>query len=94
MKSLTVGEAGGRLAELVALAHRGEPILLRDGGKLVVLERFDPLPPSPVADPEQDSPELEAELLQGVRSPHSDYSRAELEESLARIVHEETSAGR
>ena len=66
MKSLTIAEAGGHLAELVAEAHRGEPVLLTDGGKLVILERFDPLPPSPVINPEVDSPELEAELLKGV----------------------------
>ncbi len=94
MKTLSLNEASGQLAGLIAEAHRGEPVLLSDGGKLVILERFDPLPPSPVADPEQDSPELEAELLKGVRSPHSDYSRQELEDSLARIVREETPAGR
>jgi hypothetical protein len=94
MKSLTIEEAGGHLAELVALAHRGESVLLRDQGRLVILERFDPLPPAPVTDPEMDSPELEAELLRGVRSPHSDYSRSELEASLARIIREETRAGR
>lgn len=94
MKTLSLTEAGGQLAGLVAEAHRGQPVLLSDGGKLVILERFDPLPPSPVADPEADSPELEAELLKGVRSSHSDYSRAELEQSLARIIREETRAGR
>lgn len=94
MKTLSLNEASGQLAGLVAEVHRGEPVLLSDGGKLVILERFDPLPPSPVADPEVDSPELEAELLKGVRSPHSDYSRAELEQSLARIIREETRTGR
>ena len=51
--------------------------------------RWEPLPPSPVADPELESPELEAELLKGVRTPQSDYTRAELEQSLARIIREE-----
>lgn len=45
--------------------------------------------PGLVPDPEMDSPELESELLKGVRSPHTDYSRAELERSLARIIQEE-----
>ena len=94
MKTLSLAEAGSQLAGLIAEAHRGESVLLSDGGKLVILERFDPLPPSPVTDPEVDSPELEAELLKGVRSPHSDYSRAELEQSLARIIREEMPACR
>lgn len=92
MKTLTLDEASPQLAGLLAEVHRGQPVLLSDGGKFVILERFDPLPPSTVADPELDSPELEAELLKGVRSPHSDYSRAELEQSLARIIREEKPA--
>jgi len=92
MKTLTLNEAGAQLPELVAAAHQGEPVLLSDGGKLVILERYDPLPPSPVSDPEEDSPELESELLKGVHSPHSDYSRTEMEQALARIILEEKPA--
>lgn len=94
MKTLSLAEAGPHLAGLVEQALRGEPVLLSDNGKLVILERFDPLPPSPVADPEVESPELEGLLLHGVRSPHSDYSRAEMEQALARIIQEEKPACR
>ena len=92
MKTLSLAEAGPHLSELVAAAHNGESVLLADGGKFVILERFDPLPPSPIVDPNEDSPELEAELLKAVRGPHSDYSRDELEQSLARLIREEQPA--
>ena len=42
--------------------------------------------------PVEESPELEAELLKAVRGSHSDYSRAELEQSLARLIREEKPA--
>ena len=42
--------------------------------------------------PIEESPELEAELLKAVRGSHSDYSRAELEQSLARLIREEKPA--
>lgn len=44
--------------------------------------------PPPVEEP----PELEAELLEAVRGPHSDYSRDELEQTLARLIREEKPA--
>ena len=47
--------------------------------KLVKMERYEPL------DPDFDSPQLEARLLEAVRAPHSAYSRRDLEAAAARV---------
>ena len=57
MKTIPVQEAQGKLGQLIAEACRGEVIVLTDGDKRVTLEPGVPL------DLEEDSPELEAELL-------------------------------
>ena len=69
---LTVGEAQGRLAELIAEAHQGAVIVLTDGDKQVWLDTNKPL------DLDTDNPELEAELLKSVEGPFSPYSSAEM----------------
>jgi hypothetical protein len=43
----------------------------------------------PDLDLEEDSPELEAELLKAVEGPHAPYSHEEMEAVLARVVAEE-----
>jgi antitoxin (DNA-binding transcriptional repressor) of toxin-antitoxin stability system len=55
--AIPVREAQGQLGQLIAEARRGELIVLTDGPKKVRLE------PGASLDLEQDSPELEAELL-------------------------------
>jgi hypothetical protein len=73
MKSVSIREAEGQLGRLVAEACRGETIVLIDGENQVTL--------SPVAlDLEEDSPELEAELLKAVNGPHAPMREGELRE--------------
>lgn len=82
MKTFTVGEAQGKLAQLIAEAHRGENIVLTDGERTVMLE------PRLPTDPEIDSPELEAELLKAASGPFTPYSPEEMREHCARMVRE------
>ena len=73
MKSVSIREAEGQLGRLVAEACRGETIVLIDGENQVTL--------SPVAlDLEEDSPELEAELLKAVNGPHAPMREGDLRE--------------
>ena len=80
MKTLTVGEAQGQLAELIAEAHEGAVIVLTDGRKQVWLDTRKPL------DLEADSPELEAELLKGIAGPFTPYSSEEMRSIGERIL--------
>lgn len=82
MKTLTVGEAQGQLAKLIAEAHQGEVIILTDGKKQVWLDTRKPL------DLETDSPELETELLKGIKGPFTPYSAQEMRLIGERIVKE------
>jgi hypothetical protein len=72
VKTLTVGEAKGKLAELIAEAHQGAIIVLTDGEKQVWLDTHKPL------DLETDNPELEAELLKSIDGPFTPYSPEEM----------------
>ena len=74
MKTIPVQEAQGQLGQLIAEACRGEAIVLTDGEKQVTLEPGVPL------DLEEDSPELEAELLKAVNGAHSSLREGELRE--------------
>jgi len=74
MRAVTVREAQGQLSELIAKACRGEFIVLTDGDKQVALEPHEGL------DLEEDSPQLEAELLRAVEGPHRPLSEGELRE--------------
>ena len=80
MKTLTVGEAQGQLAELIAEAHQGAVIVLTDGEKQVWLDTQKPL------DMETDNCELEAEMLKGVEGPFTPYSSQELRAVGERII--------
>ena len=82
MKTLTVGEAQGQLAELIAEAHEGAVIVLTDGGKQVWLDTHKPL------DLETDNPELEAELLKSIAGPFTPYSSEEMHSIGERIIKE------
>jgi len=80
MKAVTVREAKGQLGELIAKACRGELIVLTDGDKQVALKPRGPL------DLEQDSEELEAELLRAVNGRHAPFSERELRESASKAL--------
>jgi hypothetical protein len=82
MKTVSVGEAQGQLGRLIAEACRGELIVLTDGDKRVALEPQVPL------DLEEDSPELEAELLKGIDGPYTPYSSEEFRTIGERIIRE------
>ncbi len=56
--------------------------MLTDGDKQVALE------PRAVLDLEQDSPELEAELLKAVNGAHAPFSEGELRESANEALRE------
>ena len=83
MKTLTVGEAQGQLARLVAEAHEGKVIVLTDGEKQVWLDTNRPL------DLEEDTPELESELLKAANGPFSPYDSDEMRAIVERIICEE-----
>ena len=82
MKTFTVGEAQGQLADLIAEAHQGEVIILTDGEKQVWLDTQKPL------DLETDNPELAAELLKAIDGPFTPYSSEEMRSIGERIIKE------
>ncbi len=82
MKAISVGEAQGQLGRLVAEACRGKCIVLTDGDKRVALEPQAPL------DLEEDSPELEAELLKAIDGPYTPYSSEDFRTIGERIIRE------
>ena len=82
MKALSIEEAQGQLGKLLADACRGETIVLTDGANKVTLA------PETSFDPEEDSPELEAELLKAVNGPHSPYSSEEMRAACEKIIRE------
>jgi hypothetical protein len=82
MKALSVEEAQGQLGKLIAEAYQGETIVLTDGDKKVSLSLEMPM------DLEEDSPELEAELLKAVNGPHAPMLESELREIADRALRE------
>ena len=82
MKAISILEAQGQLGELIAQACRGEIIVLTDGDRRVTLE------PGVALDLEEDSPELEAELLKAVNGPFRPFHESELREIADRALRE------
>ena len=82
MKAISVREAQTQLGQLIAEACRGELIVLTDGDKRVALEPRVPL------DLEEDSPELEAELLRAIDGPFAPYSSEQMRAIGERIIRE------
>ena len=82
MKAVTIREAQGQLRELIAEACRGEFIVLTDGDRQVALE------PRVALGLEEDSPELEAELLRAVNGPHAPLAEGELRETADKALAE------
>jgi hypothetical protein len=81
MKAVSIEDAEGQIGKLFAEACRGETIVLTDGLHRLTLA---PL----ILNPEEDSPELEAELLKAVNGPHSPYSSEEMRAACEKIARE------
>ena len=79
MKAISIREAQGQLGQLIAEACRGETIVLTDGDNQVTLAPR-------VLDLEEDSPELEAELLKAANGPFRPYRESELREIADRAL--------
>ncbi|HEX3890637.1 MAG TPA: hypothetical protein VHX90_07285 [Verrucomicrobiae bacterium] len=82
MKAISIREAEGQLGQLVAEACRGETIVLTDGDNEVTLS------PRPFLDLEEDSPELEAELLKAANGPFRPFHEGELREIADKALRE------
>ncbi len=83
MKTLTVQEAQTQLGQLIIEANHGDVIVLTDGQQKVTLL------PGGTLDLEQDSPELEGELLKGIDGPYTPYSPEEMRGIVERIIRDE-----
>jgi hypothetical protein len=81
MKAISSREAEGQLGQLVAEACRGETIVLTDGDNRVTLAPR-------VLDLEEDSPELEAELLKAACGPFTPYSAEEMRAACEKVIRE------
>ena len=82
MKTFTVRKAEDQLARLISAVNEGEIIVLKDGDKQATLYS------ARAPDLEEDSPELEAELLKAVNGPHSPLREGELREIADKVRHE------
>jgi hypothetical protein len=85
MKAVSIQEAEGQLGKLIAEALQGETIVLSDGDKKVTLL------PGVALDLEEDSQELEAELLKAANGPFKPYREGELREIADRALAEHRS---
>ena len=83
VKTLTVQEAQSQLGELIAEANKGSVIVLTDGREKVTLQ------PGVALNLEEDSPELERELLKAIDGPYTPYSAEEMRNVVERIIREE-----
>jgi len=81
MKAVTVQEAQHQLGQLIAEACGGELIVVTDGNKQVALE-----PRVAQGEEEEESPELEAELLKAANGPFTPYSATEMRQACEQIV--------
>ena len=86
MKTISVSDAQGQLSQLIAEAHHGETIVLKDGDRAVTLY------PGSLLDLEEDSPELEAELLKAANGPFTPYSSEEMKAIGEQIIRESRAA--
>ncbi len=83
MKTLTVQEAQRQLGQLIAEANEGSVIVLTDGRQKVTLQ------PGAAVNLDEDTPELEAELLKGIAGPYTPYSTEEMRSIVERIIRDE-----
>ena len=84
MKVITIDEAKGRLSEIIYKVMNGEGIVLKDGDREVCLT------PRNIAqlNPEEDSAELEAELLKSANQVSEPFSFDELRAVGKRLIGE------
>jgi hypothetical protein len=83
MRTFTVAEAQKQLSQIIADVNRGEYIVLSDGDQKVTLW------PGTAIDLDEDNPQLEAELLKGLKGPFKPYSREELRSVVRRAIEDE-----
>jgi hypothetical protein len=83
MKTLTVQETQSKLGQLISQANQGEVIVLTDGHHNVTLQ------PGVALNLEENSPQLEAELLKAIDGPFTPYSSEEMRDLVERIIREE-----
>ncbi len=88
MRTVTVTATQPELGRLVEEAYAGADVVLAYGEKRVKLERYAPSDGPVGFDLEQDSSELEAELLKGVQGPFTPYSRRDLDAIAERVRRE------
>jgi hypothetical protein len=81
MKAISIREAEGQLGRLIAEACCGETIVLTDGDNRVTLAPR-------VLNLEEDSPELEAELLKVANGPFTPYSTEEMRAACEKVIRE------
>jgi hypothetical protein len=84
MKTVTVTPAQPELRKLIEEAYGGTPVVLAYGDKKVKLERYVPAVEPTDFDLEEDSVELETELLKAIKGPFTPYSRQDIESIAAR----------
>ena len=88
MRTLSISEAQNQLPQLIQEVFSGGMVVLACGDKLVKLSAYDPSDPRVDLDLEEDSPELEAELLKAVEGPHAPYSHEEMRAIADRALRE------
>ena len=94
MKTLTVQLAKEQFSHILTEANRGDVIVLTDGERRMELEAAPPHGGALCFDLDEDSAELEAELLKAVKGPHAPFSESELRGIADRALAEETQARR
>jgi antitoxin (DNA-binding transcriptional repressor) of toxin-antitoxin stability system len=74
MKVITIAEAEGQLSQIIHAVSQGESIILKDGDREVCLSPHEP----GELNLDEDSPELEAELLKSANQVPEPFSIEEL----------------
>ena len=88
MKTLTVQLGKEQLTQLLTEAQNGDVIVLTDGERRMSVEASPPHGGALDLNLEEDSPELEAELLKAVNGPHAPLLESELREIADRALNE------
>ncbi|HTD68690.1 MAG TPA: hypothetical protein VK846_19385 [Candidatus Limnocylindria bacterium] len=78
MKTITVRLPKEQFSQVLSEAHRGDVVVLTDGERRMELEANPPFGGALDLNFDEDTPELEAELLKAVQGPHAPFSEAEM----------------
>jgi hypothetical protein len=81
VKAISIQEAQGQLGQLIAEASPGETVVLTDGTNQVTIAPR-------LLNLEEDSPELEAELLKAAHGPFKPWHESELRGIADRVLRE------